>query len=97
MVCNVPRMSEHEKLKKDFKRIEKKLDKILALLEPGIAITSLNEDDWKTAQWTIDYLGFSIRTLYRNRADGHIRWIKEGSEPLYYRPDAEKLKYKYMR
>lgn len=77
--------------------IEKKQDRILELLEAGKAGPVFNEADWATAQEAMDTLNRSIRTIYRHRDDGKIRCTKNGSEPRYYRPDIEKLKYSCMK
>lgn len=90
-------MSELQEIRQALKRIEKKQDKILALLEPGKSITSFNEKDWLTTQKAIDLLGRSERTLYRRRDDNLIKCIKDGSEPRWSRADIENLKYRYMR
>ncbi len=77
--------------------IEKKQDRILELLATGKAVPAFNEADWATAQEAMDSLNRSIRTIYRLRDDGKIRCTKNGSEPRYYRPDIEKLKYSCMK
>lgn len=90
-------MSELQEIRQAIKRIEKKQDKILALLAPGKSITSFNADDWVSAQEAIEILGRSIRTLYRLVDSDQILCVKEGSVPRYYRPDLEKFKYRFMR
>jgi hypothetical protein len=90
-------MSELQEIRQAIKRIEKKQDKILALLEPGKSVTSFNAEDWASTKQAVDLLGRSVRTLYRLRDSKLILCIKEGNEPRYFRPDIAKLKYRYMR
>ena len=90
-------MSELQEIRQAIKRIEKKQDKILALLKPGKSVTSFNAEDWVSDQEAIDILGRSMRTLYRLVDADQILCIKEGSVPRYFLPDIKKFKYRFMR
>lgn len=83
--------------RQEFEAHTKMLQRILEILETGKAVPVFNEADWATAQEAMDLLNRSIRTLYRMRDDGRILCTKNGSEPRYYRPDIEKLKYSCMK
>lgn len=83
--------------RQEFEAHTKMLQRILEILETGEAMPVFNAADWATAQEAMDILKRSIRTLYRMRDDGKILCKKRGSEPMYYRPDIEKLKCPCMK
>lgn len=89
--------SSDDYLRHRLDTIEEKQDRILELLDAGKAGPAFKEENWATAQEAMDSLNRSIRTIYRLRDNGKIRCTKNGSEPRYYRPDIEKLKYSCMK